>query len=62
MTRKSHALQERSGLTRYFPEIVGAALFLRAKSFVLDGEIVVPVEGNFRSTTFCSAYIPPQAA
>jgi ATP-dependent DNA ligase len=29
-------------LTRYFPEIVAAAQALRAKTFVLDGEIVVP--------------------
>ena len=30
-------------LSRYFPEVVAAALTLREKSFVLDGEIVVPV-------------------
>jgi len=38
------ALQAKSGkpLTRYFPEIVAAAQALRAKRFVLDGEIVVP--------------------
>jgi len=38
------ALQAKSGkpLTRYFPEIVAAAKALRAKRFVLDGEIVVP--------------------
>ena len=37
-------LQAKSGkpLTRYFPEIVAAALALRAKRFVFDGEIVVP--------------------
>jgi ATP-dependent DNA ligase len=37
-------LQAKSGkpLTRYFPEIVVAAQALRAKAFVLDGEIVVP--------------------
>jgi ATP-dependent DNA ligase len=37
-------LQSKSGrpLTRYFPEIVAAAKALRAKAFVLDGEIVVP--------------------
>jgi ATP-dependent DNA ligase len=29
-------------LARYFPEIVGAALTLRARSFILDGEIVIP--------------------
>jgi len=38
------ALQSKSGqsLTRYFPELVAAASELKAKRFVLDGEIVVP--------------------
>jgi ATP-dependent DNA ligase len=42
-------LQAKSGkpLTRYFPEIVAAARALRAKSFVLDGEIVVPEGAAF---------------
>ena len=42
------ALTSKSGedLKRYFPEIVVGALSLRAKSFVLDGEIVVPVEAQ----------------
>jgi ATP-dependent DNA ligase len=31
-------------LTRYFPELVAALASLAAKRFVLDGEIVVPVE------------------
>jgi ATP-dependent DNA ligase len=37
-------LRSKSGedLTRYFPELVGAALKLGAKAFVIDGEIVVP--------------------
>jgi ATP-dependent DNA ligase len=34
-------------LSRYFPEVVAAALALREKSFILDGEIVVPVGGGF---------------
>lgn len=34
-------------LKRYFPEIISAALRLKAKSFALDGEIVVPVKGQF---------------
>jgi ATP-dependent DNA ligase len=34
-------------LSRYFPEVVAAALTLREKSFVLDGEIIVPVGGRF---------------
>ena len=43
------AMVSKSGqdLKRYFPEIVAAALDLNAKSFTLDGEIVVPVEGQF---------------
>src|SRR5665213_355607 len=37
-------LQSKSGqpLTRYFPELVAALGALKAKRFVLDGEIVVP--------------------
>jgi ATP-dependent DNA ligase len=37
-------LRSKSGedLTRYFPELVDAALRLRATAFLLDGEIVVP--------------------
>jgi ATP-dependent DNA ligase len=33
-------------LTRYFPELVAALTGLKAKTFVLDGEIVIPVDGN----------------
>ncbi len=42
-------LQSKSGqpLTRYFPEIVQAARALKAKRFVLDGEIVVPEGQGF---------------
>jgi ATP-dependent DNA ligase len=42
-------LQSKSGqpLTRYFPELVEAALGVRAGKFVLDGEIVIPVDGAF---------------
>src|SRR6201996_1349577 len=38
------ALRSKSGedLTRYFPELVEAALKLKATTFLLDGEIVVP--------------------
>jgi ATP-dependent DNA ligase len=37
-------LQSKSGqsLTRYFPELVAATAALKARRFVLDGEIVVP--------------------
>ncbi len=42
-------LQSKSGqsLTRYFPELVEAAAALKAKRFVLDGEIVVPQDRAF---------------
>jgi len=35
------------GLTRYFPELVEAALTLKATAFLLDGEIVVPHRRSF---------------
>ncbi|MGZ8844727.1 MAG: ATP-dependent DNA ligase [Pyrinomonadaceae bacterium] len=42
-------LQSKSGqpLARYFPEVAEALLKLKAKQFVLDGEIVVPIKGQF---------------
>jgi ATP-dependent DNA ligase len=42
-------LQSKSGrpLTRYFPELVTALGALKAKKFVLDGEIVIPADGTF---------------
>jgi ATP-dependent DNA ligase len=42
-------LRSKSGedLTRYFPELVEAALQLKAASFLLDGEIVVPQRKTF---------------
>jgi ATP-dependent DNA ligase len=33
-------------LTRYFPELAAALAQLRARRFVLDGEIVIPAEGS----------------
>ncbi len=41
-------LQSKSGkpLTRYFPELVAALGKMRAAKFVLDGEIVIPVDGD----------------
>ena len=33
-------------LTRYFPELVAALAELTAKQFVLDGEIVIPMDGG----------------
>src|ERR1700710_973906 len=43
------ALRSKSGedLTRYFPELVDAALQLKATNFLLDGEIVVPSGKTF---------------
>jgi ATP-dependent DNA ligase len=43
------AMRSKAGqdLGRYFPEVVAAALTLRETSFVLDGEIVVPVGDGF---------------
>lgn len=42
-------LQSKSGqsLTRYFPELIESFSRIRAKKFVLDGEIAVPVGGHF---------------
>jgi ATP-dependent DNA ligase len=41
-------LQSKAGqsLTRYFPEVVERLRGLKAKHFVLDGELVVPVDGE----------------
>jgi ATP-dependent DNA ligase len=41
-------LQSKSGqsLTRYFPELVLAVRSLKAKRFVLDGEIIIPTAGG----------------
>jgi ATP-dependent DNA ligase len=56
-------LQSKSGkpLTRYFPEIVAAAQALRAKTFVLDGELVVP-EGRAFSFDALLQRIHPAAS
>ena len=45
---ESIELQSKSGqpLERYFPEIVEALLKLKAKKFVLDGELVIPVKNG----------------
>src|SRR5689334_23757512 len=41
-------LQSKAGqtLTRYFPELVAALLQLKAQKFVLDGEIIVMIDGK----------------
>ena len=45
---KNVELQSKSGqpLARYFPEVVGALLKLKANKFLLDGELVIPVKGG----------------
>jgi ATP-dependent DNA ligase len=45
---RSVELQSKSGqsLTRYFPEVVEAVRSVPADAFVLDGEIVIPVDGQ----------------
>ncbi|MBO9547279.1 ATP-dependent DNA ligase [Caulobacter sp.] len=42
-------LQAKSGrpLTRYFPEVVARLAALPRKSFAIDGELLIPVEGGF---------------
>jgi ATP-dependent DNA ligase len=56
-------LQSKAGqpLTRYFPEIVEAVRALKAKKFVLDGEIVVP-EGRAFSFDALLQRIHPAAS
>ncbi|HEX5425870.1 MAG TPA: ATP-dependent DNA ligase [Candidatus Acidoferrales bacterium] len=41
-------LESKAGkpLTRYFPELVDSLKAVRAKQFVLDGEILIPIDGN----------------
>jgi ATP-dependent DNA ligase len=41
-------LQSKAGLSlaRYFPETTAALRNLKAKKFVLDGELIVPVDGR----------------
>jgi ATP-dependent DNA ligase len=56
-------LYSKSGqkLNRYFPEVIAGALSIREKSFVLDGEIVVPTNGQFSFMTYCNASTPLRA-
>jgi ATP-dependent DNA ligase len=60
---KTVTLQSKSGkpLTRYFPDVVEAALALKADKFVLDGEIVVP-EGKVFSFDALLQRIHPAAS
>src|ERR1700746_3152383 len=56
-------LESKSGrpLTRYFPELVEALRVLRARQLVLDGEIVIPSDGNL-SFDALRMQIPPAAS
>src|SRR5436853_4426524 len=56
-------LQSKSGkpLTRYFPDVAAAALALKAKQFVLDGEIVVPRDGAFSFDDLLQRIHPAQS-
>jgi ATP-dependent DNA ligase len=42
-------LQSKAGqpLARYFPDVVSAVAALKAKKFVIDGELVIPIGGAF---------------
>jgi ATP-dependent DNA ligase len=42
-------LQSKAGqpLARYFPDVVAAISKLKARKFVLDGELVIPIRGAF---------------
>ena len=56
-------LRSKSGedLTRYFPELVEAALRLKATSFALDGEIVVPHGKTFSFDDLLQRIHPAQS-
>jgi ATP-dependent DNA ligase len=56
-------LQSKSGqpLTRYFPELVEAALAVKATSFVLDGEVVIPSDGVFSFDALLQRIHPAQS-
>src|SRR6187401_2555003 len=56
-------LQSKSGqsLTRYFPELVDAIRSVKAASFVLDGEIVVPVDRAFSFDALLQRIHPAQS-
>jgi ATP-dependent DNA ligase len=56
-------LQSKSGqsLTRYFPELVEAVLSVKATTFILDAEIVVPVSGAFSFDALLQRIHPAQS-
>src|SRR5436305_43051 len=59
----SVTLQSKSGedLTRYFPELVEASLKLKATTFTLDGEIVVPQGKTFSFDDLLQRIHPAQS-
>ncbi|MEA2836139.1 MAG: hypothetical protein QOD89_689 [Bradyrhizobium sp.] len=59
----SVTLRSKSGedLTRYFPELVEAALHLKAAQFTLDGEIVVPHGKSFSFDDLLQRIHPAQS-
>jgi ATP-dependent DNA ligase len=56
-------LQSKAGqpLTRYFPELVEDIRRIKAEKLVLDGEIVVPVEGTFSFDALLQRIHPAQS-
>jgi ATP-dependent DNA ligase len=60
---KTVALQSKSGkpLTRYFPELVAAALRVKATQFVIDGEIVIPAGRAFSFDALLQRIHPAQS-
>jgi ATP-dependent DNA ligase len=56
-------LQSKSGqsLTRYFPELVEAVRTVKATTFVLDGELVVPIGGTFSFDALLQRIHPAQS-
>src|SRR4029079_3779620 len=55
---ESHA---RKSLTRYFPELLEALRGIKAATFVLDGEIVVPVDRAFSFDALLQRIHPAQS-
>jgi ATP-dependent DNA ligase len=60
---ESVTLQSKAGkpLTRYFPDVVAAVRALKAKQFVLDGEIAVPHDGAFSFDDLLQRIHPAQS-
>ena len=51
-------LQSKSGqlVGRYLPELIFALKEIKTKKFVLDGEIVIPVQGSFSFDLCCREF------